>query len=112
VIANEQIHHSDGSLTVNALDIKLLGGKLLKAVGSGRIVVASATCNAAAAAVAPPTQSPTPSPTTAPTVAPPTPSASPLPTHSAPVTPPREVKVIPIGAPQTGDGSLAAVVVH
>jgi hypothetical protein len=140
VIANEQIHNADGSLTVNALDIKLLGGKLLNAVGSGRIVISSATC---AAATTPPTTPPssTPPSSTPPSTVPPTtpPSSSPtgptnppsstppstvptaptssgttgtpLPTESATPTPPQTV-IVPVGAPQTGDGSLATVVVH
>ncbi|MCU1679476.1 MAG: hypothetical protein JWQ81_215 [Amycolatopsis sp.] len=88
VIVNEQIHHSDGSLTVNALHIKLLGGTLTNALGSGDIVLASATCGEA---------------TTPPTIPP-----------TAPVTPvpagPGQVTVVPAGAPQTGDGSLATVI--
>jgi hypothetical protein len=117
VIANEQIHNADGSLTVNALDIKLLGGAL-KAVGSGRIVIASATCAAATTQpTTPPSSGPTSSPT--PTPAPPSttptsssaPTATPLPTESATPAPPQTV-VVPVGAPETGDGSLATVVVH
>jgi hypothetical protein len=145
VVANEQIHHADGSLTVNALDIKLLGGKLLHAVGSGRIVISSATC---AAATTPPTTPPssTPPSSTPPSSTPPStgptnppsstppangptnppsstqltaPAAStssgatsaPLPSESATPAPPQTV-IIPVGAPQTGDGSLATVVVH
>jgi hypothetical protein len=88
VVANEQIHNADGSLTVNALDIKLLGGSgLTGALGRGSIVLASATCGPATT-----TQAATPTPTTA--------------------TPVPEVAVIPVGGPQTGDGSLATVVVH
>jgi hypothetical protein len=115
VVANEQIHNADGSLTVNALDIKLLGGTL-KAVGTGRIVIASATC---AAATTQPTTPPSSTPTASPTPAPPstapttssTPTATPLPTASATPAPP-QVAVVPVGAPETGDGSLATVVVH
>lgn len=124
VIANEQIHNADGSLTVNALDIKLLGGKLAHSLGSGRIVVASATCAAATTTspTTPPTTPPSNSPTASPTAAPPTsapapsasapaPSATPLPTTSATPAPP-QVTVVPVGAPETGDGSLATVVVR
>jgi hypothetical protein len=144
VIANEQIHNADGSLTVNALDIKLLGGKLLHAVGSGRIVISSATCAAATTPPTTPPSSPPPStgPTTPPSSTPPsstppstgptTPpsntapssgptsptaptssgsAATPVPTESATPTPPQTV-IVPVGAPQTGDGSLATVVVH
>jgi hypothetical protein len=82
VIANEQIHHSDGSLTVNALDIKLLGKGLAGALGSGDIVLASATCGPATTVTS----------------------------ATAPTTP--EVSVVPAGAPETGDGSLATVIVH
>ncbi len=139
VIANEQIHNADGSLTVNALDIKLLGGKLLNAVGSGRIVISSATC--AAATTVPITPSsppastgPTNPPSSAPSTAPTGPSSAPTnpsgptsqpssaPTSSGPAAPapssesatpaPPQTVVIPVGAPQTGDGSLASVVVR
>ncbi|HEX3786158.1 MAG TPA: choice-of-anchor P family protein [Pseudonocardiaceae bacterium] len=81
IIANEQIHNADGSLTVNALHIELLGPGLAAALGSGDIVLASSTCGAATTVS-----------TTAPTVP--------------------EVSVVPAGAPQTGDGSLATVIVH
>jgi hypothetical protein len=89
VIVNEQLKHSDGSLTVNALHIKLLGGKVTGALGSGDIVLASATCGKAT----------TPANTTAPT------------TPAAPAPSGHQVTVVPAGAPQTGDGSLATVVV-
>jgi len=46
VILNEQIHNQDGSLTVNGLHVKLLGGALNQ-LGSGDIVVSSATCGPA-----------------------------------------------------------------
>jgi hypothetical protein len=90
IIADEQIHHADGSLTVNALHIILLGGTLTRAVGSGDIVLASATC--AKVAAAPPTTTTTTTPAPAP-------------------GPAGQVRVVPAGAPETGDGSLAAVVV-
>lgn len=92
VVANEQIHHSDGSLTVNALHITLLGAGPLNALGSGDIVLASSTCGPAAA-VTPPTSPSAP--------------ASPVSTPTKP-----EVSVVPAGAPETGDGSLATVIVH
>ncbi|MEC3976189.1 choice-of-anchor P family protein [Amycolatopsis sp. H20-H5] len=85
VIVNEQVRHDDGSLTVNALHIKLLGGKLTDALGSGDIVLASATCGKATGNGSPP----------------------PATTNPAPTTGPGQVKVVPAGAPQTGDGSLA-----
>lgn len=130
VIANEQIHNADGSLTVNALHIKLLGGDLTKALGSGDIVLASSTC----AAVASTPTTPTPPPTTAPpTDAPTTPPATDQPTPPAATTPsgggavtptapqlpsesptqaPPQVSIVPAGAPQTGDGTLATQIVR
>jgi hypothetical protein len=86
VIVNEQLKHADGSLTVNALHIKLLGGKATGALGSGDLVLASATCGKAT----------TPANTTTP---------------ATPAAPGHQVTVVPAGAPQTGDGSLATVVV-
>lgn len=83
VVANEQVRHADGSLTVNALHITLLGGGVTGAVGRGDIVLASSTCGPAT------------------TVTPATP---------APTKP--EVSVVPAGAPETGDGSLATVIVR
>ncbi|HEY4017910.1 MAG TPA: choice-of-anchor P family protein [Pseudonocardiaceae bacterium] len=91
IVANEQIHHSDGSLTVNALHITLLGPGLVSALGSGDIVLASSTCGPAIAVSTTPT----------------TPSA---PTTTTPTKP--EVRVIPAGAPETGDGSLATLMVR
>lgn len=112
VIANEQIRNADGGLTVNALDIKLLGGSLAGAIGSGHIVLASSTC-------APATSQPGGSgPTTTQTTPPPTTSSpSPAPTSgttapSAPAPGSGEVSIVPVGAPETGDGSLATVIVH
>lgn len=84
VIVNEQIKHADGSLTVNALHVKLLGGTTLGALGSGDIVLASSTCGK---------------------VAPTAPTAPAKP----PVQGPGQVTVVPAGAPETGDGTLAAV---
>jgi hypothetical protein len=92
IVANEQIHHSDGSLTVNALHITLLGPGPVSALGSGDIVLASSTCGPATTVSTPPT-SPTGPTTTA--------------TPTAP-----EVSVVPAGAPETGDGSLATVIVY
>lgn len=90
ITVNEQIKNDDGSLTVNALHIKLLGGQLAGALGSGDVVLSSATCAPAAATV---------------------PSTSPAPTTTAPAgsNPSgggKQVTVVPVGAPQTGDGSL------
>ncbi|WP_329052372.1 choice-of-anchor P family protein [Amycolatopsis sp. NBC_01488] len=47
VILNEQIKNKDGSLTVNALHLKLLGG-VVGGLGSGDVIVSSATCGPAA----------------------------------------------------------------
>ena len=95
VVADEQIHHSDGSLTVNALHITLLGPGPLNALGSGDIVLASSTCGPATTVSTPPTGPSSPGNPTSP---------------STPTTP--EVSVVPAGAPQTGDGSLATLIVH
>lgn len=48
LILNEQIKNKDGSLTVNALHLKLLGGDALGALGSGDVILSSATCGPAA----------------------------------------------------------------
>lgn len=90
IVANEQIHHADGSLTVNALHITLLGAGPLNALGSGDIVLASSTCGQATTVSTPPTSPSGPS--------------------TNPTTP--EVHVVPAGAPETGDGSLATLIVH
>ncbi|SFI71757.1 hypothetical protein SAMN05421835_101556 [Amycolatopsis sacchari] len=92
VIVNEQVRHADGSLTVNALHIKLLGGAVTGALGNGDVVLASATCGKATTP-----RGETSTPTPAPTQAPPAGAASGG----------GQVRVIPVGAPQTGDGSLA-----
>ncbi|WP_020657529.1 choice-of-anchor P family protein [Amycolatopsis benzoatilytica] len=93
VIVNEQIKHADGSLTVNALHVKLLGGDVTNALGKGDIVLASSTCAKVAG-----------NPTTT------------QPGQPGQPTPPAngggsQVTVVPVGAPETGDGSLAAVTV-
>ena len=79
VIVNEQLQRYDGSLEVTALHIKLLDGEAKK-LGSGDVKLASVTCG---------------------------PSK-----EQAPQAPPRpatgQTVVVPAGAPQTGDGSLAA----
>ncbi|AHH94611.1 choice-of-anchor P family protein [Kutzneria viridogrisea] len=46
VVFNEQVRGEDGSLTVNAVHIRLLGG-VLGSIGSGDVVLASATCGPA-----------------------------------------------------------------
>ncbi|WP_406642572.1 choice-of-anchor P family protein [Amycolatopsis sp. WGS_07] len=94
VIVNEQVKHSDGSLTVNALHIKLLGGDVTGALGKGDIVLASATCAKVAG-----------NPTTPPTTKPSEPGKPTAP----PAEGPGQVTVVPVGAPETGDGSLASV---
>jgi hypothetical protein len=45
---NEQIHNSDGSLTVNAIHLHLLGGGAVGTLGSGDVIISSATCGPAA----------------------------------------------------------------
>jgi hypothetical protein len=47
LIINEQIANPDGSLTVNALHLKLLGSGLVGTIGSGDVIVSSATCGPA-----------------------------------------------------------------
>ncbi|WP_326568154.1 choice-of-anchor P family protein [Amycolatopsis rhabdoformis] len=47
LILNEQVKNPDGSLTVNALHLKLLGG-VIGALGSGDVILASAKCGPAA----------------------------------------------------------------
>lgn len=47
IILNEQVKNQDGSLTVNAVHVKLLG-EGLNALGSGDVIVSSATCGPAA----------------------------------------------------------------
>lgn len=46
IILNEQIKNKDGSLTVNAIHVKLLG-QALNPLGSGDVIVSSATCGPA-----------------------------------------------------------------
>lgn len=44
---NEQIHDHDGGLTVNAVHLRLLGGRGVGAIGYGDVVISSATCGPA-----------------------------------------------------------------
>jgi hypothetical protein len=44
---NEQIHNKDGSLTVNAFHLHLLGGYGVGSLGSGDVIISSATCGPA-----------------------------------------------------------------
>jgi hypothetical protein len=92
VVVNEQVRGADGSLTVTALHIRLLGGGVTGQLGSGDIRLASATCGRGTKSVPPATTRP-------PTVRPTTP---PGPRTSG------QVSVVPAGAPQTGDGTRAA----
>lgn len=46
VIFNEQVKNKDGSLTVNAIHIKLLQG-VLGSIGTGDVIISSATCGPA-----------------------------------------------------------------
>jgi hypothetical protein len=96
IVANEQIHNADGSLTVNALHITLLGGQVTKALGSGDIVLASSTCGPA-------------TPVSVTTSTPPT--TTPGGGNTGSNGGGSQVSAIPSGAPETGDGSLASVVV-
>lgn len=47
LIINEQIGNKDGSLTVNAVHLHLLGGTGIGAIGSGDVIISSATCGPA-----------------------------------------------------------------
>src|SRR5882757_1206847 len=47
LILNEQIHNPDGSLTVNAVHLHLLGGHGIGAIGGGDVIISSATCGPA-----------------------------------------------------------------
>ncbi|HEX3648973.1 MAG TPA: choice-of-anchor P family protein [Pseudonocardiaceae bacterium] len=47
LILNEQIKNKDGSLTVNAVHLHLLGGVGVGAIGSGDVIISSATCGPA-----------------------------------------------------------------
>ena len=99
IVLNEQVKDLDGSLTVTALHVTLLGGSVTGKLGSGDIRLASATCGMGAGT--------TTTPPTKPTV--PTPPNKPTVTPNAPVGQGgHQVRVVPAGAPQTGDGSLAA----
>ncbi len=46
IVLNEQVRNADGSLTVNALHLTLVGGAL-GSIGSGDLVLSSATCGPA-----------------------------------------------------------------
>ncbi|MCE6993384.1 choice-of-anchor P family protein [Saccharothrix sp. S26] len=46
VVFNEQVRNADGSLTVNAVHVTLIGG-VLGSLGSGDLVISSATCGPA-----------------------------------------------------------------
>lgn len=48
LILNEQIDNPDGSLTVNAIHLHLLGTDALGTLGSGDVIISSATCGPAA----------------------------------------------------------------
>ncbi|MFF0145460.1 hypothetical protein ATK36_1640 [Amycolatopsis sulphurea] len=117
VIVNEQIKHPDGSLTVNALHLKLLGGQVTGALGSGDIVLASSTCAKVTGGGEPtePTKPTKPSEPTKPSQ-PTRPGQPSQPGHPGggntntqpPAGGPAQVSVVPAGAPETGDGSEAA----
>ncbi|HWC78720.1 MAG TPA: choice-of-anchor P family protein [Pseudonocardiaceae bacterium] len=101
VVADEQVHNADGSLTVNALHITLLGGAATGALGHGDIVLASSTCGPASAVTPPSTGG-----------NPPGGGSGGNPGAGNPGNPGGgEVSVVPAGAPETGDGSLATDIV-
>lgn len=107
IVINEQVKDRDGSITVTALHVTLLGGSVTGKLGSGDIRLASATCGVGSGTpTIPPTIPPTTPPTT-PTVPGPPPN-KPTVTPNAPIDQgAHQVRVVPAGAPQTGDGSLA-----
>ncbi|MFC5291197.1 choice-of-anchor P family protein [Actinokineospora guangxiensis] len=92
LIVNEQVKAADGTLTVTALRLKLLGGNSA-GLGSGDIALASSTCGKALTTAPPTTTSPGTAPTT--TVQP-----RPKPPGG------RQVVEVPVGAPQTGGAGL------
>jgi len=47
LILNEQLHNADGSLTVNAVHLHLLGGPGAGTLGDGDVIIPSATCGPA-----------------------------------------------------------------
>jgi hypothetical protein len=47
LVLNEQVHNPDGSLTVNAVHLHLLGGHGIGALGDGDVIISSATCGPA-----------------------------------------------------------------
>ncbi|TDP91835.1 choice-of-anchor P family protein [Labedaea rhizosphaerae] len=105
IVLNEQVKDIDGSITVTALHVTLLGGSVTGKLGSGDIRLASATCGMGPGTTTPPTTPPTvPSTPTVPTPPPHQPTVTP----NAPADQGgHQVRVVPAGAPQTGDGSLA-----
>lgn len=104
VTANEQIKHSNGSLTVNALHIQALNGAAAEKLGHVDIVLASSTCGKATGPAAPTTEPTKPSQPTTTAPAPEQPATtSPAPSGG------HQVTAVPSGAPETGDGTLAAV---
>lgn len=103
IVINEQVKDNDGSLTVTALHVTLLGGSVTGKLGSGDVRLASVTCGMGSG-----TTIPSSTPPTKPTVPAPPPN-KPTVTPNAPVDQGgHQVRVVPAGAPQTGDGSLAA----
>ncbi|NBH07498.1 choice-of-anchor P family protein [Amycolatopsis sp. SID8362] len=104
IILNEQTTDpTDQSLTVNALHIKIDPNIDPTGATSGDIILGSATCGTYLAPAAPTTTPTTaPNPTTAPPTTPTTPGGD---SGSGSGT----GTVVPEGAPETGDGSEAAV---
>ncbi|NBH10392.1 choice-of-anchor P family protein [Amycolatopsis sp. SID8362] len=99
IILNEQTTNSDGSLTVNALHIKIDPNIDPTGSASGDIILGSATCGTYLA----PAATPTPTPTTTPPTTPPGGDSGTSGSGSG------TGSVVPEGAPETGDGSEAAV---
>lgn len=103
IVVNEQHRAADGSLTVTALHVSLLGGRVTNALGHGDIRLASATCGRGSGGT---------------TTTPPTTPEQPGGGDGGGQTGGdnggtggngSQVKVIPSGAPQTGDGTMAAL---
>jgi hypothetical protein len=99
IVINEQVRANDGSITVTALHVSLLGGSVTGKLGSGDLRLASATCGMGSGSTTNPPTKPT-----QPTLPPTRPTVTP----QAPTGQGGQVHVVPQGAPQTGDGSLAA----
>ncbi|WP_233158007.1 choice-of-anchor P family protein [Actinokineospora bangkokensis] len=87
LVVNEQVTAADGTLTVNALHLRLLGGPAAQ-LGSGDVILASSTCGRVTSVA----QTTTP--------AAPTTTTAPRPAGD------RQVAQVPVGAPETGSAGL------